>query len=53
MLSTIGTLAHTVWLWVPEITVGLQASTALLRFYLTVTLAVQHLRRRRHRATPG
>lgn len=48
MLSTLSTLAHTTWSWLPEITVGIQAATALLRFCLTVTVAIQHLRRRRH-----
>ena len=44
MLSTISTLAHTIWLWLPTITVGLQTVDALLRFRWTITCAVQHPR---------
>ena len=50
MLSTISTLAPTVWAWLPEATFGLQFATALLGFCLVADSAVQRLRRRmRHR----
>lgn len=48
MLSAISPLAHAIWDYLPGITVGLHAATALLRFCLTATLAIQHLRHRRH-----
>lgn len=46
MLSTISTLAPTIWTWLPQATVGLQFGTALIGFCLTADLAVQRLRRR-------
>jgi hypothetical protein len=48
MLSTISTLTHTIWPWLPDITAGLQCAAALLQFCLTATVAVQHLRHCRH-----
>lgn len=47
MLSAISTIAHTVWIWLPEATVGLQFATALIGFCLAIDLAIQRLHRRR------
>ncbi len=51
MSSTISTVAHTIWAWLPEATVGLQFATALIGFYLSATLVGRRLRHRmrRHR----
>ncbi|MGH3903852.1 MAG: hypothetical protein ACRDTE_06650 [Pseudonocardiaceae bacterium] len=46
MLSTISTLAHTIWAWLPETTVGLQFATALIGFCLTAEILVWRLHRR-------
>lgn len=42
MFCTISIIAHTIWAWLPEITVGLQFATALIRFYQTATLMIRH-----------
>lgn len=50
MSSTIGTVVHTVWTWLPEATVVLQFATALIGLILAADSAVQRLHRsRRHR----
>lgn len=49
MSSTISTLAHAIWAWLPEITTSLQFATALLGFCLSATLTIQRLRRSMHR----
>lgn len=50
MLSTLSTLAPTLWYWVPEATVGLQFGAALLGFCLAADSAVQRLRQRMRHA---
>jgi hypothetical protein len=41
MLSTIITIVHTVWGYLPQITAGLQFGAALIGFCLTADVAVQ------------
>lgn len=47
MSSTICTVAHTIWIWLPEITVGLQCAIALIECYLATDLLIRYLRRPR------
>jgi hypothetical protein len=51
MSSTINTLTHAIWEWLPELTTGLRFATAFIGFCLTATLMIQRLchwmRRRR------
>lgn len=50
MSSTISTIAHAIWAWLPEITVGMRFATALIGFGLTATLKTRRLHRlMRHR----
>ncbi|MGH3870985.1 MAG: hypothetical protein ACRDSR_05635 [Pseudonocardiaceae bacterium] len=46
MSSTISTIVHTIWAWLPDLAVGLQFTTTLIGFYLTVILMIQRLRHR-------
>lgn len=50
MSWTISLVAHAIWAWLPEITVGLRFASALIGFYLTATLLIRrlHHRMRRH-----
>jgi hypothetical protein len=50
MSCTISIIAHAIWAWLPEITVGLRFATALIGFYLTASLMIRrlHQRMRRH-----
>lgn len=47
MLSAISALAHRIWAWLPEATVGLQFVTSLIGFCLAVSVITQRLHRRR------
>lgn len=47
MSYTISIAAHTIWAWLPEVTIGLRFGTALIGFCLTATLVLKRLRRRR------
>jgi hypothetical protein len=55
MSWTISIVAHAIWAWLPEITVGLRFASALIGFYLTATLLIRrlHHRMRRHAASFG
>ncbi|MGH3974597.1 MAG: hypothetical protein ACRDS9_14895 [Pseudonocardiaceae bacterium] len=46
MLSTIITIVHAIWDWLPRVTVGLRFGAALIGFWLAVDLAAQRWRNR-------
>jgi len=48
-MSSISIIAHTIWSWLPDLTVGLRFATALIGFYPTVTLMIHRLRHRMRR----
>jgi hypothetical protein len=52
MSSTISTIAHTIWAWLPDLTTGLRLATALSGFYPTATLMTQRLHHRMPRRRP-
>ncbi len=51
MWSTIIAAVHTIWAWLPALTIGLRFGAALVGFGVATTVAVRrlrrHLRRRR------
>ncbi|BCJ65637.1 hypothetical protein [Polymorphospora rubra] len=49
MWTVLETVAGTIWLWLPQLTIILKFSTALIGFVIAVPLLVRRIRRWRRR----